>query len=236
MGDWRENLLFCIFTVLPFGLTSAPFIFTKVMRCLVKHWRINAIRIACFLDHGLGVASSYKMTLFHSNFVKKSLQNAGFIINEEKSVWKPSQTLIWLGIRINLKSGFYCIPTEELSAIKNSIVLLIERLPYTTARQLGKACGKLISMKFVLGNIVQLKTRNLNKIIENQPSWDSRVNLTHYVKATKKLICWKNNINEFNKKPLRAYDLPRTVLFSDASSSAIAIFENESGRHTCHKN
>ena len=56
-----------VFMVLPFELTSAPFIFTKVMRCLVKHWRINAIRIACFLDDGLGVASSYKMTLFHSN-------------------------------------------------------------------------------------------------------------------------------------------------------------------------
>ena len=76
------------------------------------------------------------MTLFHSNFVKKSLQNAGFIINEEKSVSKPSQNLIWLGIRINLKNGFYCVPIEKLSAIKNSIVLLIEKLPYTTAHEL----------------------------------------------------------------------------------------------------
>ena len=172
-----------VFTVLPFGLTSAPFIFTKVMRCLVKHWRINAIRIACFLDDGLGVASSYKMTLFHSNFVKKSLQNAGFIINEEKSVWKPSQNLIWLGVRINLKSSFYCIPTEKLSAIKNSTVLLIEKLPYTTTRELAKACRKLISTKFALGDIVQLKTRNLYKVIENQPLWDSQVNLQYYEKG-----------------------------------------------------
>ena len=43
------------------------------------------IRIASFLDDGLGVPSLYKMTLFHSNFVKKSLQNAGFVINEENS-------------------------------------------------------------------------------------------------------------------------------------------------------
>ena len=55
-----------VFTVLPFELTSALFIFTKVMRCLAKHCRINAIRTACFLDDGFGVASSYKMTLFHS--------------------------------------------------------------------------------------------------------------------------------------------------------------------------
>ena len=100
--------------------------------------------------------------------------------------------------------------------------ILIEKLPYTIARELGKACGKLISTKFVLGDIVQLKTRNLYKAIENQPLWDSRVNLKYYEKAIKELTFWKNNINFFfNKKPLRAYDLPRTVIFSDASSFAI---------------
>ena len=67
-----EKTCYFVLTVLLFGLTSAPFIFTKVMRCLVKHWRINAIRIACFLDDGLGVASSYKMALFHPKFVNKS--------------------------------------------------------------------------------------------------------------------------------------------------------------------
>ena len=118
------------------------------MRCLVKDWRINAIRIACFLDDGFGVTSSYKMTLFHSK-LWKSLQNAGFIINEEKSVWKPSHTLIWLRIRTTLKKKK---TAEKLSAIKNSIVLLIEKLLYTTACELGKACEKLISMKFGLGD------------------------------------------------------------------------------------
>ena len=68
-----EKTCYFVLTVVLFGLTSAPFIFTKVMRCLVKHWRINAIRIACFLDDGLGVASSYKMTLLHPKFVNKSL-------------------------------------------------------------------------------------------------------------------------------------------------------------------
>ena len=43
--------------------------------------------------------------------------------------------------------------------------------------------------------------------------------------------------NFFNKKPLRVYDLARTVIFSDASSCATgAIRENKSGTHTCRKN
>ena len=102
--------------------------------------------------------------------MKKSLQKAGFIIIKEKSVWKPSQAFIWLGIRTIFlrKNSFYCIPTEKMSDVKNSIVLLIEKLPYTTAHEFEKACGKLISIKFGLGDIVQLKTRNLYKVIENQ--------------------------------------------------------------------
>ena len=55
----------------------------------------------------------------------------------------------------------YTYPRPKLSAIKNSIMLLVEKLPYTTTREFGKACGKLISTKFVLVDIVQLKTRNL---------------------------------------------------------------------------
>ena len=81
------------------------------------------------------------------------------------------------------KNGFYCIPTEKLSDIKNSIVLLIEELPYTTARELGKTCGKLISRKVVWGDIAQLKTRNLYKVMENQQLWDSRMNLTNLRKG-----------------------------------------------------
>ena len=60
MSGWGKTVLFV-------GLTSALFMFTKVMRCLVKHWRINTIRIACFLDDSLGVASSYNMTFFIRN-------------------------------------------------------------------------------------------------------------------------------------------------------------------------
>ena len=41
-----------MFTVLPFGLCSAPFIFTKVMRCPVKFWRLRGIKISTFIDAG----------------------------------------------------------------------------------------------------------------------------------------------------------------------------------------
>lgn len=40
------------FCVLPFGLSSAPFIFTKMFKPLLKSWRSRGIPIAIFLDEG----------------------------------------------------------------------------------------------------------------------------------------------------------------------------------------
>ena len=84
--------------------------------------------------------------------------------------------------------------TNCITNCKNSIVPLIEKLLSTTARDLGKAWGKLISIKFGLGDTVQLKTKNLYKVIENQLLRDSRMNWTNYEKAIKELIFWKDNI------------------------------------------
>ena len=47
-------LRYFVFTVLPFGLTSGPFIFTKVVRVFVKFWRENGHKMSVYLDDGLG--------------------------------------------------------------------------------------------------------------------------------------------------------------------------------------
>ena len=51
------NTTFYCYTVLPFGLTSAPFIFTKCLRPIVKYWRENNINIVLYLDDGLAFAN-----------------------------------------------------------------------------------------------------------------------------------------------------------------------------------
>ena len=86
--SWKINniLKFFVFTVLPFDLSTAPFIFTKVVRPLVKYWRFNSIKIACFLDDGLGIDSTFEKVLEKSTFVSNSLTRAGFIFSSDKSV------------------------------------------------------------------------------------------------------------------------------------------------------
>ena len=88
---------FC-FASLPFGLSSAPYVFTKCLRPLVKFWRSNGIKIVAFLDDGCGKGDSLPMAKENSLFVRSSLSSAGFVANSAKSLWTPTQTLVWLGL------------------------------------------------------------------------------------------------------------------------------------------
>ena len=48
--DFGNGTRYFEFTVLPFGLSTAGYIFTKVLRCLVKHWRELSIKIVLTLS------------------------------------------------------------------------------------------------------------------------------------------------------------------------------------------
>ena len=189
-------------TVLPFGLTSAPFVFTKVMRCLVTFWRAQGIKISVFIDDGLGSADKVQSNI-HSVVVKKPLTEAGFVVNTQKSIWQPQRELTWLGVNINLEKLCFSIPQTRIeSRILFSLEKIMKNLPYTTARKLAKVCGKLNSTKFVMGNIVQLKTRNLFKIIGARHSWDNRISVRKNDGVINKIHFWRLNLSRFNFRPM----------------------------------
>ena len=52
------NVEYYIFCVLPFYLAIACYVFAKIMRPLVKHWRHQGIRVIVYLDDGLMASES----------------------------------------------------------------------------------------------------------------------------------------------------------------------------------
>ena len=135
------------------------------MRCLVTFWRAQGIKISVFIDDELGSADKVQSNI-HSLVVTKSLTEAGFVINTQKSIWQPQRELIWLGVNINLDKLCFSIPQTRMKSISFSLEKIIKNLTHTTARKLAKVCGKLISTKFVMGNIVQLKQGIFTTLLE----------------------------------------------------------------------
>ena len=77
---------FYAFTVLPFGLSSAPYVFTKILKPLEKHWKHQGICVAAFLDDGCGIEKDSQMCSIATDAVRTDLSKAGFVTKEDKSV------------------------------------------------------------------------------------------------------------------------------------------------------
>ena len=169
--SWQSN--FYCYSVLPFGLSSAPYIFTtKCLRPMVKYWRQHSVRIVLYLDDGIGMAPSQSDCFRDCHFVIKSLEDAGFVINETKSVLQPSQSLEWLGIEWNFINFSLHIPARRIDDCVQVLQSVLDRLPLVTARDLARCTGKTISMSPVIGNVCRLMSRNCYRLIESCTSWD----------------------------------------------------------------
>ncbi|KAL9970917.1 hypothetical protein ACROYT_G023375 [Oculina patagonica] len=58
------------FTVLPFSLASATYVFSKIQKALVKHWREQGIRIFTYLDDRAGADGTLEAARAESSRVK----------------------------------------------------------------------------------------------------------------------------------------------------------------------
>ena len=143
--SWRTpdsvNEVFYVFTVLPFGLSSAPYVFTKALKLLEKYWRIQGLCMAIFLDDGWAIVQDRESCRFKALAERGDLYNAGFVVNEEKSVWEPTQVLDWLGITWNSALGTLKIVERGIIKIINTINHIIEADLKVSARELASFTG-----------------------------------------------------------------------------------------------
>jgi hypothetical protein len=102
-----------------------------------------------------------------SLFVKQSLIDAGFLINE-KSILVPTEKLEWLGILWDSQLFSLSIPDRRISDLLCSITHIIDFFPVFTARELAQVTGKVISLSPVVGNLTRLMTRHYYMSIETR--------------------------------------------------------------------
>ena len=53
LGFRWDIYVFFVFKVLPVGLSTACYFFTKLLRPLVKFWRCHGFKVVVYLDYGI---------------------------------------------------------------------------------------------------------------------------------------------------------------------------------------
>ena len=106
-----------VFQVMPFGLSSAPWTFSRVMRPIRIHLRLRDMMVFSYLDDFLNLAESPLQVKVQTNYLTLLLNSLGFAINLKKSAHVPSQSLEYLGVTWNLRELKLSLPEAKVQKV-----------------------------------------------------------------------------------------------------------------------
>ena len=165
------------YNVLPFGLPTAPYIFTKLLRPLVKSWRSRGLHTIVYLDYGLNIEDSRERAEHAAHHTLGDLFVADFVVGEDKSEWVPTQVIDWIGITWNAGVGSISICAKRIEKAKQLISKALDHA-FISARELAGIVGSIISMGAVVGRLIRTVTRHCQITIAASATWDTSTNWT----------------------------------------------------------
>ena len=92
------------FRAMPFGLCTAPYLFTKFISPILEHLRIlHKIIIFSYLDDFLLLDKSETKLAEAIKITISTFEDLGFLINKDKSILIPTSEIQFLGVNFHLK-------------------------------------------------------------------------------------------------------------------------------------
>lgn len=204
------------FNCVPFGLCTAPYVFTKLMKPVVENLRSRLFLSVVYLDDFLIIGKTKTECLENIRATQILLKNLGFIVNLEKSNIVPSKSAKYLGFIWNTQKM-----SIELTDDKKKTI-------YTKAKEfyVKKTC-KIRELAQFLGLLIAscpaiqygtLYTKNLERekylsLVKENGNYESRMNLPK--KLLPDLKWWIDNILVATN-PIRTSEFTLEI-FTDAS-------------------
>ena len=205
------------FRSLPFGLSTAPRTFTRIVKVIAEHLRRQGMYVFIYLDDWLLTAPSLEILRDQVHMVSDLVQRLGFIVNFQKSTLQPFQKVQFPGSHLDFtkRMGF---PTEERvqSVIHCASQLLREATP--PARLWMRMLGLIASPKYMLPQsilrmrVIQLHV--LGRFRIHKDSLSRRISKT--TKASNALLWWTQLSNVRRGKRFALLP-PASTLTTDAS-------------------
>ena len=133
---WKESLY--QFQCLPFGLSCAPRVFTKVMKPVVAFLKEREIKLI-YLDDLLIISSCPEILSAQINLIRDLFQILGLIINETKSQMTPTQEIVFLGFSSFISKNDHFSP--KMKRIKQDALHLLQK-PLVSIQEMATFVGK----------------------------------------------------------------------------------------------
>ena len=114
--QWEEETY--RFQCLPFSLSAAPRVFTKLLKPVVGFLRQNGCHLIICLDDLL-MMHQHKVQLEHiTQLTCQLVRGLGLIVNQKKSILTPTQELEFLGFHLCSTTMRLSLPSKKLCKIQ----------------------------------------------------------------------------------------------------------------------
>ena len=110
------------FCCLPFGLCTAPFVFTKILKPVAQILRSKGYLSVFYLDDLLLLGNTKIECKENVRHTINLLNSLGFILNEEKCNFEPSHICKFLGFNFDSQKLCISLPDEKRKAIQNLLI------------------------------------------------------------------------------------------------------------------
>ena len=225
--SWRGK--FYMPTCLIFGLSTAPRIFTKLMRPMMAFMRSLHVRVLGMIDDYMWADQPDRIGPVREA-VRVVLPQLGWRLNA-KCVWEPADEVLMLGMLINTKEFVVKAPAKKINTTLSAISLVLQeardsRQP--SMKQLQRVTGLLMSMMLALP-AVRVFTRALYRCIAvtqeqietakmRGQRYSTSVSLT--AEAVEELEFWLRRLKTHNSLAISSRENQvEVLLWSDASDA-----------------
>ncbi|XP_065174623.1 uncharacterized protein LOC135804633 [Sycon ciliatum] len=204
------------FQCLPFGLSSAPRVFTKLMKVPISVLRRQGIRLILYLDDLLLIAESRPAAVLQTQQAIQLLESLGFVINRKKSIPEPTQQLEFLGFQLNSVAMTMSVPIDKARKLQQECHRALSQ-PYLSIRALASLLGRMVACSPGMF-LAPLQFRHLQQLkiaaLRRHQSYLATVRLTP--EARTELTWWAADLETWNGRSILKPPAQLTI-FSDAS-------------------
>ena len=200
----------------PFGLSSTPRVFTKLLKPVMALLRRQGIRTIIFLDDMLIMGQSKEELVDQVGEILQFLQLLGFVINQEKSVLSLSHTIQFLGFIVDSALMMIALPQKKVEDVAKACqaALLQGTL---SVRDLSRLIGQMSATMWAVlpaplcyRNLQRIKNQSLSR----SHSFEAIVTLDN--SAKEELLWWVHQLATWNGRTILS-ETPDLVVESDAS-------------------
>jgi hypothetical protein len=214
------------FKALAFGISTAPRIFTKVMRAALKPLREKGMRMVAYLDDICILGHTKEETMKQAEELRTHMEKLGFILSPTKCSLVPEQKGEFLGFTVDTVKMECCLPEMKMKKLKKDIQSIL-RQPVIQLRKLASVVGKINATSPAVLTARVMSRSLVNELVgqwKKNKKWDAWILLPEGAK--RELSWWKEKVDDWNGRTMLERSAQETIA-TDASETGWGIAHPE---------